>query len=94
MGLDKQARQWARLETALGLARKIERQSGLDRAFAAIDRRVEPGSRVTRAPMDFDYYGKGCYLEKFDAELLQDVNAQLDWELMDRFGYERRDGGA
>ncbi len=44
--------------------------------------------------MDFDYYGQGCYLERFDAESLSDVNWQLDWELMDRLGYERRDGGA
>ena len=40
--------------------------------------------------MDFDYYRQRRYLLEYDDELLRAVNARLDWELMDRLGYERK----
>jgi hypothetical protein len=43
--------------------------------------------------MDFEYYRQERYLAEYSGDLLSEVNARIDWDLMGWFGYVRREAG-
>lgn len=86
MGIKEQVGELRRIGAHFGLTQKEDRIRALRRRITNLNRRIN-------VMMDFDYYQREAYLQDYDRSLLEFVNSHLDWNLMNRFGYQRRDFG-